>query len=84
MFRSDSEGERLALNFMDDYKRQTGKTIQAVNADNPDGISLAELYDVADYPAIITMTDDGTPLQIWQGSSLPTIDTVSYYANGAQ
>ena len=81
LFRSNSEAERLTTDFLSDYERQTGKTIQSVNADDVDGARIGDLYEVVDYPAIIVTGDDGSLIKIWQGPALPTISEVSYYAS---
>ena len=81
LFRSNSESERLTSDFLGDYQRQTGQTIQSVNADDVEGSQIGDLYEVVDYPAIIVTADDGSLIKIWQGSSLPTISEVSYYAS---
>ncbi|HEV2412560.1 MAG TPA: hypothetical protein VGS28_02005 [Candidatus Saccharimonadales bacterium] len=80
LYRSNSESDRQTSDFLHDYERQTGKTIQAVNADDVEGSQTADLYEVVNYPAIIVTADDGSLIKIWQGPQLPTISEVSYYA----
>lgn len=80
LYRTNSETERLARDFAGDFERQTGRKIEALDADSPEGIELSKLYDVMAYPAILARTDDGTLLQLWQGEPLPRISEVSFYS----
>lgn len=80
LYRTNSETERLARDFASDFERQTGKKIEVMDADSPEGIELSKLYDVVAYPAILARTDDGTLLQLWQGEPLPRISEVSFYS----
>lgn len=80
LYRTNSEGERLAREFAGDYERQTGQKIDAIDVDTPEGQQLVQLYDIVSYPAIIARTDDGTLLQLWQGEPMPRISEVNYYA----
>ena len=68
LYRVNSESERDARNFVTDFERQTGKKLAIYEVDSPEGNNLARLYDVVSYPAIIAQADDGSLLQLWQGS----------------
>ncbi|HSX28059.1 MAG TPA: hypothetical protein VLF60_01275 [Candidatus Saccharimonadales bacterium] len=83
LYRSNSEGESLARSFAADFERQTGKSIEMLDVDTPQGIELVQLYDIVAYPAVLARADDGTLLQLWQGEPMPRISEVSYYATGS-
>lgn len=79
LYRSQSEQERPVLNFERDYNRQTGRHLSSYDLNTRDGWSLASLYDVVQYPAVLATTNDGQLLQMWQGDNLPLMNEVMYY-----
>lgn len=79
LYRSQSEQERPVLNFERDYNRQTGRHLSLYDLNTRDGWSLASLYDVVQYPAVLATTNDGQLLQMWQGDNLPLMNEVMYY-----
>jgi hypothetical protein len=74
-------GERL----MSDYAKRLDAAqapYELVDADSPQGISLAEAFDVMGRPAIIVARNDGSPVQIWQDAeSFPPASEISYLAH---
>lgn len=80
LIRPNSETERAAREFLHDFEKQTGKIIEVVDVDSPEGAQLAQLYDATSYPAVLAIADDGALLQSWQGGQLPRISEVSFYA----
>lgn len=62
-----------------DFFQQEGMPYVLLDTASPEGGSLAELYDVVRYPAVVIASDGGTYLQGWQGQ-LPTAQDMIYYA----
>lgn len=81
LYRSRSEQERKVLDFDRDYTRQTGRHLDLMDINTRDGWSLASLYDVTQYPAVLATADDGSLLQMWQGDNLPLMNEVMYYSH---
>lgn len=79
IYRSQSENERLVLDFERDYFHQTGRELTLYDINTREGADLAELYDVVRYPAVLAMSNDGALLQMWQGEILPLMSDVMYY-----
>lgn len=80
LFREKSEHARGVETFTHDFrKRYADVRIELVNIDEREGIALASLYDIMQFPAIIAIADDGVLLQLWQGTTLPLIDEVASY-----
>ena len=52
-----------------------------IDIDGRDGSSLARLYDVMAYPAILVTKEGGELVASWQGTSLPLMDELAAYAN---
>ena len=84
LYRSNSEQERGILEFEQNYSRQTGRSLSLYDLNTQDGWSLAKLYDITSYPAVLAMSDDGQLLQMWQGENLPLMNEVMYYDRASQ
>lgn len=80
LYRSQSEQERLVLEFERDFNRQTGRHISMYDVNTREGWAMAQLYDVIKYPAVVAMEDDGRMLYLWQEESLPLMNEVMYYS----
>ena len=53
LYRSQTENERLVLDFERDYLHQTGRELTLYDLNTREGADLAELYDVVRYPAVL-------------------------------
>jgi hypothetical protein len=80
VYRDRTDYARTVEEFLHDFERQTGKTIEVVNPDTRDGAQFCRVYDIVEYPTIIATTDDGVLQNTWRGLPLPTINEVSFYA----
>lgn len=78
--KEQTDYTRSVETFMTDFKHQTGKELEVILADSPEAESLADTYDIVEYPTILALSDDGQVQNSWSGTSLPTISEVSYYA----
>lgn len=79
LYRPNSEHERLVLNYLRDFQRQTGKVLPQIEVDSVEGVELCRVYDIMAYPAILVTDNEGHVQQLWQGLPLPTISEVGYY-----
>lgn len=80
VWRDNTEYARAITTFLDDFARQTGRTLEELNPDTTEGDSFCRAYDIVEYPSIVALSDDGQMQQLWKGTTLPTISEVSYYA----
>lgn len=80
IYRYESDHAREVIDYMRDFERRTGRSIEEVDPDTPEGAHTCRTYDIVEYPTMIALTDDGQLLHLWRGRPLPTIDEVSYYA----
>jgi hypothetical protein len=78
--RDNTDYARQVTEYLRDLERQTGKTLEIIDPDSPDGAHICRTYDIVEYPTIIATTDEGELQQMWRGLPLPTISEVSYYA----
>jgi hypothetical protein len=80
VYKEQSDHARAVDTFMHDFTRQTGRVIEIVNPETPEGAHLCATYDIVEYPSLVALDDDGILQNIWRGLPLPTISEVSYYA----
>lgn len=80
IYRSDSEHGRTVEDYLRDFSRQTGGTIDTLDPDTPEGASMCRTYDIVEYPSVIALSDDGRVQNSWRGLPLPTINELSYYS----
>lgn len=81
LYRPNSEHARTVEEFVHDMERGSPAKVDLVNVDTRDGSATASLYDVMQYPAILALQDNGQLLKEWEGTSLPLMNEVSYYAS---
>ncbi len=79
IYKYESDHAREVLDYLRDFKRQTGHDLEEVNPDSPDGADTCRTYDIVEYPTIIATSDSGQLQNMWRGRPLPTISEVSYY-----
>lgn len=80
IFRENSEHAREVLDYLRDFQRQTGHSLETLDPDSPEGTDFCRTYDIVEYPSILALNDDGQLQNLWRGQPLPTISEVSYYA----
>ncbi len=59
--------------------RDISNIVQEVNPETRDGESMAQAYEIMQYPTIMALDDQGRVLSSWTGLPLPRLDEVSYY-----
>lgn len=79
VYREESDYAREVFDFLRDFEKRTGQTIEEINPDSPRNEFFIQAYDIIEYPTILALTDEGKVLNQWRGRPLPMIDEVSYY-----
>ena len=79
VYKDQNDYTREVLDYMHDFKRQTGHDLETVDPDSPDGTLFCETYGVVDYPTVIAISDDGIMQDVWRGLPFPTISELSFY-----
>lgn len=79
--RSKSEHATLVDEFIENYRSRANDTpIELIDIDSREGDSVARLYDVVRYPAIVVIRSvDGVLQKMWQGAEFPLIDELQAY-----
>jgi len=79
VYREASEARLSVESFMRDFEFQTGGgKIETIDPDTRAGAAFCRSYDIVEYPTLVALGPDGTPLEVWRGT-LPTISDASLY-----
>lgn len=70
---------RTVLDYLRDFKMQTGHELEVMDPESPDGVMFCRAYDILEFPTLVAITDEGVLQNQWRGLPLPTISEVSYY-----
>ena len=79
VYKQQTDYARRVDEFLEDFKRQTGRELEVLDPDGREGSGFVEAYDIVEYPTLIAISDDGQIQNQWKGLPLPTISEVSYY-----
>ena len=79
VYKEETDYARTVIDYLGDFKRQTGHDLETLNPDTADGADFCRTYDIVEYPSVVAMSDDGHLQNLWRGLPLPTISEVSYY-----
>ena len=80
LYHPKSDHIGLVESYVADYKRFKGTEIEKLSLETEAGADMAQLYDIVRYPALLVIGPDSSLLQVWQGTLLPLMDQLSYYA----
>ena len=79
VYKEETDYARQVIDYLRDFKRQTGHDLEELNPESGAGIGFCETYDIVEYPTIVALSDSGQLQNQWRGLPLPTISEVSYY-----
>lgn len=81
LYRPNSEHGRVVEEFIREFQFRNGdRQLEVLNLDSRDGIAMATLYDIVQYPAVMVLQYDGSVQKIWMGEQMPLMDEVASYA----
>jgi len=78
--KDNTDYARLVREFLENFVRQTGRNLEVLDPETPEGDSFCRTYDIVEYPSIVALSNDGQMQNMWRGTTLPTVGEVSYYA----
>lgn len=81
VYKTESDHARSVTEFLREFYRRTGKTLEEIDPESIDGDSFCRTYDIVEYPSLIALDFDGRVQNLWRGLPLPTINEVSYYVD---
>lgn len=79
IYKEQTDYARQIDEYLRDFERQTGHRLEIMNPDTREGAMFCRTYDIVEYPSIVALDDNGQLQNIWRGTSLPTINELSYY-----
>jgi hypothetical protein len=79
VYKEQTDYAREVIDYIADFKRQTGHDLETIDPESPAGIDFTQTYDIMELPFLIAISDDGVMQNTWSGTPLPTISEVSYY-----
>lgn len=77
IYRDNQDYSRSVEEFLENFRRQTGREIETMDPDENTG--FCEAYDVVEYPTILALGERGEVRASWRGKDLPLINEVLYY-----
>jgi len=81
VYKDQSDYARTVAEFLRDFSRRTGKTLEELDPETIEGETFCRAYDIVEYPSLIALDLDGRVQNLWRGLPLPTINEVSYYVD---
>lgn len=82
LYHPQSEFARGVEEYVHDFARSRGITIDLVSLETIEGSDMAKLYDIVRYPALLVIKDDGQLVKNWEGDTLPLMNEVAGYLAG--
>lgn len=80
LYNRATSGARVIESLAERLKSQQVEA-EMIDADSARGIQITETHDIMGRPAVMVLSNDGTPVQVWQGEdSLPAPSELAYYA----
>lgn len=79
VYKEETDYARQVNDFLRDFTRQTGHSLETLDPDTKEGTSFCRAYDIVEYPTVVAISDDNVMQQMWRGLPLPTISEVSFY-----
>ena len=77
VLRDNQDYTRTVTDWLEDFRRQTGKEIETMNPD--ENADFCQTYDIVEYPTMLALDDNGAVLAMWRGREMPLINEVLYY-----
>ncbi len=80
LYHPGQEYSRQVEEYINDFTRSRGRTIEPINIDTKDGAETARQYDVVQYPCLMVLREDGQLMNMWQGiDSFPLMNELDSY-----
>ena len=77
IYRDNQDYSRSVNEWLENFRRQTGREIETMDPDKNTG--FCEAYDIVEYPTILALGEQGDVRASWRGRDLPLINDVLYY-----
>lgn len=71
VYKEESDHARPVLDFVRDFTRQTGRELETIDPESPDGAQFCRTYDIVEYPSVIAISDDGCTTEFMERLTAP-------------
>lgn len=78
VYKPRSEHARGVETFASELKRIFNHDIELMDAESVEGIQFCSLYDVVQYPTVLALSPEGSPVQSWKGG-VPLLNEITYF-----
>lgn len=80
LYKPNSEHDSPVQAYVREFAHRTGKALELIDAESREGISMAGLYDIVRFPALVAVRDSGELIQTWlEFEKWPTMNELTYY-----
>ena len=73
VYKYESDHAREVLDYLRDFSRQTGHTIEEIDPDTPDGADFCRTYDIVEYPTMLALSDSSSKASKRMSSTSPML-----------
>lgn len=80
VFKEETDYARQVFDYMRDFERETGRTLETLDPETREGVGFCKTYDILQFPTVLALTDGGQVQDMWTGLPLPMISEVASYA----
>lgn len=80
LYKPNSEHDTPVQAYAREFEHRSGKTLELVDAESVQGVELAKLYDVLQFPTMVATEEDGQFIQAWpELDKWPTMSELTFY-----
>lgn len=79
VYKDQTDYARQVLDYLRDFERETGRTLETLDPETRDGVGFCKTYDILEFPTVLALTDGGQVQGMWTGLPLPMISEVASY-----
>ena len=79
VFKERSEAAREAFEWMEEFKRRTGREVEQLDPETREGEEFCQARGIMEYPTLVVAVDDGNVVEQWSGRPMPIIDDIMAY-----
>ena len=81
LYHPQSDHGRIVDEYVRDFTRLNPEvSLKSISVDTREGWSMAELYDITAYPAMLSIREGGELAKCWMDLPLPLMNEVAFYA----
>ncbi len=81
LYKPNTETETRVREYVREFEHRASKALELVDAETREGIAMAEVYDILQFPTMLAIENDGQFIQMWpEFERWPTMNELTFYA----